>query len=203
MAMNREVFLPFQHSPDVPRVLTRVRSTLLSASLQGIRRMGWEERYFRALPKELHEELQMLTAGVWLPLALAVSHYTACDNMGLTTAEIETMGKEVSLHTQKTFVGTVASVAMHAGVTPWTVLSHAQRVAGRVFDGADQCIYKLGPKDALVILVGCPLMRIPYFRTAFRGYYAALLGLFATTIYSRESLESRGEDSVSLRFSWV
>ena len=133
----------------------------------------------------------MLTAGTWIPLELAISHYTACDGMSLSTAEIETMGKEISVRTQKTFVGTVASVAVHAGVTPWSVLSQMHRLASRIFDGTDQCVYKIGPKDALGVLVACPLLRVPYFRTAFRTYYEAILGARRIHGPSREVSEYR------------
>jgi hypothetical protein len=198
----REVFLPFRF-PASPPAISRVRSTLLTASINGIRQAGREARYLAALPAELHLEMQMLTAGAWVPLDLAVQHYTACDRMGLSTSEMDRMGTQVSLRTQKTFVGTLGSVAAGAGATPWNVFAHTPRIWDRIFEGGDQCVYKVGPKDALTVLVGCPLLRIPYFRVAIRSYYAALAHLLVRTMHSHEVVEHRSDSSIGMRFSWV
>ena len=68
MPHKREIFLapqyPSGHYPEVKQV----RSTLLTASLQGVRHMGWEDRYFAALPHELHDQMRLLTAGTWVPI---------------------------------------------------------------------------------------------------------------------------------------
>jgi hypothetical protein len=203
MARPHEVFVAPQFPGGCPMV-SRVRSTLLSASLTGVRAMGWESRYFDALPRELHDEMRMMTAGIWLPIEIGIAHYTACDRMGLTTAEIEEMGRMVSLRTQKTFVGTLGSVAAGAGATPWTVYQYIHRIWARIFDGGDHVVYKVGPKDMECVCTGCPLLRIKYLRTAFGAYYAAIVGLVAKSVHWREHVE-RGapETSMTIRLSWV
>ena len=122
MSRPREVFLPSQFPGGNGPPVSRVRSTLLSASLQGLRMMGWEKRYYDALPPALHHEIRALIAGVWLPVDLAVAHYTACDRMELSTDEIKEMGKAVSMRTQKTFVGTLGSVAAGGLDVPETLM---------------------------------------------------------------------------------
>lgn len=203
MTKAREIFLAPQFaSGDYPEV-TRVRSTLLSASLQGVRYMGWEQRYFEALSADLHDEMRMLTAGVWVPMTLAVAHYTACDRMGLSSDETKAMGKAVSLRTQKTFVGTLGSIAAGAGATPWHIYQHGHRIWGRIFDGGDHVAYKVGPKDVDIVCMGCPLIRIQYFRTAMGAYYAALASLVARGVHWHELPEQRGDERLGLRVSWV
>jgi hypothetical protein len=203
MARPRELFLAPQFpSGDYPLV-RRVRSTLLSASLQGVRQMGWEKRYFDALPPALHDEMRMMTAGTWLPLDLGIAHYTACDSMGLSGDDMEEMGRAVSLRTQKTFVGTLGSVAAGAGATPWHIFQNSHRIWARIFDGGDHAGYKVGPKDMDVVCMGCPLLRIKYFRTAIGAYYAALAGLVAQSIHWRELTERRTDTTIEMRFSWV
>jgi hypothetical protein len=165
--------------------------------------MGWESRYFAALPPRLHDEMRMLVAGTWVPLALAMDHYAACDRMDLTTDEKEHMGKQVSLRTQKTFVGTLGSVVAGAGATPWNVLTYTPRIWARIFEGGDCCVYKLGPKDALTVATANPLLRLDYFRTAIRAYYAALANLVSTTVYHREVAEYRNETQTGFRLSWA
>lgn len=200
---RRELFLAPQYPAGDFRPVQRVRSTLLSASLQSVRAMGWEERYLAALPRDRQEEMRTLVAGVWMPLDLAVAHYTACDRMGLSSDEMMEMGKAVSIRTQKTFVGTLGSIAAGAGATPWHIYRHGHRIWGRIFDGGDHVAYKLGPKDMDVICLGCPLLQIRYFRTAVGAYYAALAGIVSKSVHWRELPEHRGEPAIALRVSWV
>ncbi len=201
--LKRELFLPLQYpSGDYPEV-KQVRSTLLTASLQGVRHMGWEERYFAALPRELHDQMRMLTAGEWKPLALGIAHYGACDAMDLTNDEMKEMGRQVSVRTQKTFVGTLGSIAAGAGANPWHIFQHGHRIWGRIFDGGDHVAYKIGPKDIDIICMGCPLLRIRYFRTAMGAYYAALAGVVASSVHWHELPEHRSDEKLGLRISWV
>ncbi|MGO8995195.1 MAG: hypothetical protein ACLQVI_17910 [Polyangiaceae bacterium] len=203
MPQAHETFLAPQYPQgDYPQV-SQVRSTLLSASLQGLRHMGWEERYFKALPTSRHEEMRLLTAGTWVPLALGEAHYGACDRMGLSSEEMKEMGKGVALRTQKTFVGTLGSIAAGAGATPWHIFQNGHRIWGRIFAGGDNAAYKLGPKDVIVVCMGCPLLQLAYFRTAIGAYYAALAGLVAKSVHWRELNEYRREGTVGLRISWV
>jgi hypothetical protein len=198
-----EVALPAQYPPGHTRPATRVRSTLLAASVQGLREMGWEARYFAALPSERHLELRMLTAGTWMPLELGVTHYRACDAMGLTSEEMDRMGENVSLRTQKSFVGMLGRAAAGAGATPWTIIGNVHRIYGRMIDGADHCIYRVGPKEALIVNVGCPLVEIPYFRTAMIAYYRAAIGVVASTVYANEVPRYRKPLTVGVQVAWV
>jgi hypothetical protein len=181
----------------------RVRSTLIAASVQGLREMGWEDRYFAALAPERHMELRMLTAGVWVPIDLAITHYRACDAMGLTPLETERIGENVSLRTQKSFVGMLGRAAAGAGATPWNVLAHVHRIYARMVDGADHCVYRVGPKEALLVNVGCSLVEIPYFRTALVAYYRAIVGMLASTVYASEVPRYRRPLTVGVRLAWV
>lgn len=200
---SREIFLASQYPAGQHADVSRVRSTLLSASLQGLKQMGWENRYFEALPAMHHEPMRLLIPGIWVPLTLAVAHYTACDRMGLSNEDMKAIGKAVSLQTQKTFVGTIGSIAAGAGVTPWHLYRHAHRIWGRIFDGGDHVIYKVGPKDLDIVCIGCPLLRIHYFRNAVTGYYAAIGELAATSVHCRELVDQRRDSSITLRISWV
>ena len=57
--------------------------------------MGWEKRYYDRSQPRSTTRFRALIAGVWLPVELAVAHYTACDRMELFTDEIKEMGKAV------------------------------------------------------------------------------------------------------------
>jgi hypothetical protein len=198
-----EVVLPFQYTPGHTRHVTRVRSTLLAASVQGLREMGWEARYFAALPPERHVELRTLTAGAWVPLELGVTHYSACDAIGLTEQEMDRMGENVSLRTQRSFVGMLGRAVAGVGGTPWNVIAHVHRIYARMIDGGDHCVYRVGPKEALLVNVGCPLVEIPYFRTAMIPYYRAIVGMLASTVYANEVPRYRAPLTVGVQLSWV
>jgi hypothetical protein len=195
------VMLPFQYEPGHTRPVTLVRSTLLAASVQGLREMGWEDRYYAALPPERHMELRMLTAGAWVPLELGVAHYRACDAMGLIAQEMDRMGENVSLRTQKSFVGMLGRAAAGAGATPWSVIAHVHRIYARMIDGGDHCAYRVGPKEALLINVGNPLVEIPYFRTAMVA--CAIIRMLASTVYASEVPRHGAPLTVGVRLSWV
>jgi hypothetical protein len=196
------VVLPYQH-PARTRAVTRVRSTLLAASIQTIREMGWEPRYLEALPKERHAELKMLAAGVWVPLELAETHYHACDAMHLSKEEVERAGASVGERTQKSFVGTLGRFAAGAGATPWIVIANVHRIYARMIDGGDHCAYRLGPKDALIVNVGCPLVDIPYFRMSSVGSYRATAAVVSQVVYAHEVPKYRRPRTLGVRVSWV
>lgn len=168
-----------------------------------LRSLGWEERYLAGLPKALHDVIPQLVAGTWVPIDLGLAHYRACDAMTLTANEIREMGEQVSLRTQRTFIGTLGKVVAGAGATPWTLCLNAHRIWGRIFDGGDHAVYGAGPKEALVLIVGCPLFEVAYFRLALRHYYRALFGLLARTVYAREEPKYAPKEGLALRFSWV
>jgi hypothetical protein len=72
-----------------------------------------------------------------------------------------------------------------------------------MLDGGDHCGYRVGPKEALLINVGNPLVEIPYFRTAMIAYYRAIVGMLAETVYAREVTKYRAPLTVGVRLSWV
>ncbi len=198
-----EVVLSPQYARGHTRPVTQVRSTLIAASIHGLREMGWEERYLTALPPERRTDMRMLTAGAWLPLEVAMTHYRACDAMLLTPEEIARMGETVSVRTQKSFVGMLGRVAAGAGATPWNILVQVHRIYARMIDGGDHCVYRVGPKEALVVNVECPLVEIPYFRGALVTYYRAVAATVASTVYAREVPRSGPARTVHVRLSWV
>ncbi len=195
--------LAFRFPRDKTVEVARVRSTLIAASRHGIRSMGWEDRYLAALPKELHLELQMLTAGSWVPLSLAVAHYTACDAMALGKHEMNAIGEDVSLRTQKTFVGTLGKAVSGAGATPWLLMMNMHRIWDRMFEGGDTAVYKIGEKEALVLLAGCPPLELTYFRVGLLAYYRALARILSRIAYTNEVPAHRASGRIGFRVSWV
>lgn len=198
-----EIFLPFRHPQGQAPSVSRVRSTLISASLQMIRQFGWEERYMCCLAADYLKVIPSLVAGTWIPTSMAMAHYRACDAMSLSPAEVVRIGAAVSAKTRQLFVNTMRSMAIGAGATPWVFFQNHHRLWTRMFDGGDQCVHRVGPKDAISHIVQLPLLQVPYFRVAIRTYYQVLVQLFTNTVVVREVPAYVGHHATGLRFAWV
>ena len=62
-----------------------------------------------------------------------------------------------------------ASRRRRGGINPWTLLPHFQRFWLRGMDGGAVRVLRLGPKDARIDVVECPLFKSKYFREACCG----------------------------------
>ncbi len=183
--------------------VTRVRSTLITASLHALRAMGWEDAYFGHLPADRHDTVRGMVAGSWLAVDVALDHYRACDALKLSANDIRALGERVSMRTQQAFVGTILRVAAGAGATPWHLYKNAHRIWERMIDGADQCVSQIGPKEAVVNIVGCVLLEIPYFRDATVAYYRAAAANLSRAVYVREERSKGLRSSIEMRISWA
>ena len=102
---------------------------------------------------------------------------------------------------------TVLSVAFRlargAGVTPWTILQQVQRIWDRTSKGGAVGVWKIGPKEARVEVVGYPLAYLRYNRTTFRGIVLAVVELFCQKMYVREIPQQCTSRTLGFRLSWA
>jgi hypothetical protein len=203
MAFQEEVVVPLRVPRDRIAPLSQVRSTLLTSSLKSVRDRGLGERYLALLPARYHEAMRACVAGQWLPIDLGLAHYEACDALGLSPQEQLSIGHEVGLKIQGTFLGTMLKAAKGVGVTPWVCLSQYDRLWKRLMVGGGVIVTKLGPKEARVELVGMQLSRVPYFRRGIRGVSVASCEIFCTKVYAEEIRRLCSPDSLGFRISWV
>ncbi len=192
---------PFLSMEGPPAPLTRVRSTLLVASLQRVRDAGLESRYLAALPAAHHAAMLEAVAGVWMPVHVALAHYRACDTLGLSVDDTMEAGRAVGEKVRGILLGTAARVTRDPSVTPWSVLPAFPRFWGRLFDGSAVLGWKLGPQEARLDVVAMPLCDTLYFRTALRGQALAVVELFCTRATAVER-PSRAPGTLSVRFQW-
>lgn len=186
--------------------MTQIRSTLLAGSLQTLRAKGHFDAYIEALPKELHSQVLEVVAGSWMPIAIGMAHYSACEAIGLTPTEQFNNGREVSTRVQNTLLGLLARTAKTlGGVTPWTGLEQFQRMWDRVMLGGSGAVYRLGPKEARVEAHGNPLVQWPYFRNSWRGMFACAGELFCNKLYVTEVSPpgAANKGLFVLRIAWV
>ncbi len=198
-------------TPDLGRVeleqrplANEVRSTLVLASMQALRGHGSFDRYVELLGAADRDRLLTMVAGVWIPMNLALAHYTACDALTFPLSEEVAMGHDVGARVQGSLLGIVVRAAKGAGATPWTPLGYLDRLWDRVFAGGGGVrLVKLGPKEARVDLIGLPLLNVPYFRHAYRGTFHAGIELLCRKAYVHEVRAPEAPASASFRMSWV
>lgn len=188
---------------EVPRC-SQVRSTLLSASVQALKANGHFDAYLERLPARYQNPVLQTPAGVWLPIDVGVAHYRACDELGLNLDEVTHMGDRVADSTHRTLLATVFSLARSAGGTPLHLLEQTPRLWSRFYVGSGLALYKLGPKDAELHIVGNALAAIDYWRTALTGLFGGLARTLARSCFVRlVSTGTSADHFVSYRFSWV
>ena len=189
-------------SNDAPAV-TRVRTTLLSASLMTLRKRGLLDAYLRELPREYHEFVVGVVAGDWAPIAVGVAHYSALDRLAISASDQYDIGHDVGARIQQGVLGTAARLAGNAGATPWTALEQLPRLWQRMLEGGAVGLYELGPKDARIEFARCALVKFAYCRNAFRGMVAGAMGPFCRKIFVNEIRELTDDNNLAMHAAWA
>jgi len=177
-----DVVAPFRVPRELVRPTTEFKSTWLTASLETLRARGHFERYLANLAAEHRAPILSSIAGVWLPMEICLAHYRACDALELSIA---------------------FRIAREAGVTPWTMLKTFPVEFDRQWRGGACGIFRIGPKDARVELIGFPVSVIPYARNGLRGMAAGLSELVCTKCYVHDIRELCTPTSIGYRVAWV
>jgi hypothetical protein len=198
-----EWFLPFRYPRGQTPETTHFRSTWIASSLKSMREHGYFDRWSEAIEPKYRDIILQSVAGTWLPVEVAVAHYRAYSTLNLAPSSIVQLGHEVQHRVNSTVLSTVVRLSKSAGVTPWLLFSHYQRLWDRVWMGGDIAVEKLGPKEAVVECVGCTLAASEYYRLGFRGVHAGLAEMFCTKVYVSEERGSLTPTSVRWRVAWA
>jgi hypothetical protein len=198
--MADEIVLPWPE-PILP--LRRIRSTLIKGGLESLQAAGLGDAYAKVSPPEVQAAIGSAVAGMWLPIELAVTHYLACDQLGLSNDSAAQLGRATFERTKGLLLGAATGMARTAGVTPWTLMPHLQRFWMRGYDGGGVRATKKGPKDVEVDVVGCPPMRSRYYRAAQRGLLTVLFELVCEKAYVHERPFGDAPTSGGMRAQWV
>jgi hypothetical protein len=180
-----------------------VRSTLICAALRALDSRGLTAAYYDALDPRVAPSILSLTAGLWVPVELAVAHYAACDRLGLDPAVIEEIGSDVGKRIQKSVISVLVRLSREAGATPWSVFAHVPRLNELTWRGGAIEVTKHGPKDARLEWVGQPCAAIGYYRTSFCGFVRGVLELFCRRCYVHVISNRCGSTTLSVRIAWV
>ncbi len=204
LSSDEEIHLPFPAvTKDLVPLATRFRSTWLTSSLLAIRDRGRNDEYFSYLPPEYHEVVRNSVAGSWLPVSVAVAHYAACDALNFTQLELVAIGREVQAHANASVLSMLVKLAANTGVTPWTAFSQFNRLWGRVWMGGGVGVYKIGPKEARMEIVGWPVSRSMYIKHAMRGVIGAMLEVCCTKAYVKDLPKFCTASTLGYRCAWA
>jgi hypothetical protein len=202
-AMDVDWHLPFRYPRSaIPRT-THFRSTWIASSLKTMKEQGHYDRWYAAVDPKYRDVIVESVAGVWLPVDVAYAHYAAYNDLGLPSSVILALGNEVAKRMHASLLGTLMRLSRNVGVTPWTALSHFQRIWDRIWMGGDVSVERLGPKEARVECVGCPLLSIPHYRHGFRGVQSGLIEMFCTKAFVTEERTMLTADSAGWRIAWA
>jgi hypothetical protein len=197
-----EVVLPF----PVPRsripTVTRFRSTWLAASLHALRDLGLYERYIACVAPVHVDAITSAVAGMWLPFELAMSHYAACDRLDMSRADRVAMGVRVLDHTHRTVLAVAMRRTMYSESAKWTMLRNAQRLWDRNWIGGGVGVFKTGPREVRMELVGWPCARFDYCRVAMQGILLGFTELFCDSPRVTEIPALQTVASMGYRVSW-
>ena len=98
--------------------------------------------------------------------------------------------------------GRQANIAARS-VTPWTAFSQFNRLWDRVWIGGGVGVFKLGPKEARLEIVGWPCSRSTYIRHAMRGVVVGMLEMFCTKAYVKDLPRYCSATTLGYRAAWA
>jgi hypothetical protein len=198
-----EPFVPFA----VPRArvpaATHFRSTWLSSSLNALRERQHFDRYLALVPDLDRATILETVAGVWLPVEVAMTHYRACDALGLSKREAWEIGMDVTRKVHGTSLALAFRLAKQAGVTPWSILAQLPRLWDRVWQGGGIAIYAAGPKEAILEVIQWRPAEIPYVRHTIPAVVHGVVELFCSKAYVSEVAKLMSPTSLGLRLQWA
>ncbi len=161
MPEQEEAIVPFRVPRDQIPVGSEFRVIWIQASLELLRENGLFDRYVKNLPEQFHQPLLHSIAGTWLPAQMCVEHYKACDALGVPMTQQVALGRAVAHRLQKTIFALGFRAAREAGVTPFTILKQFPANWEREWRGGGVGVFKVGPKDARIEIVGFTGAPIP------------------------------------------
>jgi hypothetical protein len=195
--MPRELLV----ASDSSGTCTAVRSTLILASLQALRKRQHYARYLTLLAPSAHDDIKALAAPAWVPMSLAEAHYAACDALSLTVSEMLAIGADAS-RVNAVGVHALIGLARVGGADVWTLLDQLPASWRLMYQGGRLQATKAGPKDAKVVVTGNRLARFEYWRTAgLRGVGEAVFRHFCSRVFVKEV--ARANDSVTVSIAWA
>lgn len=198
-----EELLPFGAPRESIAPATTIRGSVLITSQRAMRARKLFDRYVENIDAAHKNRLLTMTAAAWVPMDVALAHYTACHKLALDRDVILEIGGEAGRFLNQTVLSVVLRLSKEVGLTPWSALMQADKLRARTWQGGKIALFKLGPKEARLEWVGIPVASIPYYKIAFGGFIFGLVTLLASTVFVRELPRYCTPSTLGYRCSWV
>ena len=204
IAIVPELILPFSPPErDAVPAATHVRGTVLCSSQRALRLRGLYDEYAAHLPMADRKAMLEISPATWVPIEMAVAHYSACDRLPLTPSIIDEIGGEMGRRVNESSLSVLVRMSREAGVTPWAPLTRVNRFREATWRGGSNAVWKIGPKEARLEWAGIPCASISYFMLAFAGYVRSMLEMFCKKVYVRPIAAQLTNTFVAYRISWA
>jgi hypothetical protein len=201
--IEEEAIVPFAVTRGEVALVTEFRSAWLHSSLRSLRTHGLFDRYLAFLPAKLHDAVLGSAIGVWLPGDISVAHYAACEQLNVDASLQIAIGAEVAQRVHGTILSIAVKLVHEAGATPWTVLGQFGKLWGYIWVGGAVGVFKLGPKEARLEVVGWPCSKFAYCKNGILGVTQGLIQLFCRKVYVREVPKLCTSTSLGYRIAWA
>jgi hypothetical protein len=103
----------------------------VQSSLAQLKVHGFYERYVNCIAPDTEELLSLMGPG-WIPVALALAHYRACEDMQLSDAELSLIGSAVGERLQDATLVSSAKKSRDEDFDPWQIEAQLHRMWRRL-----------------------------------------------------------------------
>jgi hypothetical protein len=178
--------LPLRQPEDRVHPVTHVRSSAIVTAQGLLRASRRYDAYAALLAPDMRPAVLGIIPGAWVSVETALAHHRAIDRLQLTASEQADLANGAGERMQRAATSTLLRMSREMGISPWLLLPHGQRLWDRTCRGGDVSIERVGPKEAIVRMVGLPLFSSPYFRFGIRCVLQAAVSLWCTRCYVTE-----------------
>jgi hypothetical protein len=197
---GREIVI--RHLTDI-RPCSAVRNLVIQSSLAMLEEEGHYQRYLKLIDPSKLEELKSSFAPGWTPIELAHVHYQACEDLGLSQAEIERLGQRIGDKLHETTLVHAAKRNPDADFNLWEAAHALYRTYARTYEGGSLQVVKLGPKDKLLEFKQFALSRHRYYRIAQLHGIGSAYQSFGVRMETMKIVSyNPTADELTLRFTW-
>lgn len=178
-----------------------VRRMLIHSSIAELKRSGLFERYCSLIDPSALAEITDLIGPGWLPLALAMMHYDACERLELDGEVLAQLGARAGEKIQSSLLVSMAKTELgRAARSPWDAIGALWRMGRRLYDGGSSQYVKIRERELLIETIENPLFATRYYRTAHQGFLRSSISALGARI-TQVRPEYHG-DTAAVRIAW-
>lgn len=194
----REIVIPHDLSRGP---LVGVRRMLVHSSIAELGAHGLYDRYSEVIERGSLERIRELIGPGWMPVELALEHYSACDRLQLSDEAIHEAGTRAGdkMGGALLVAGAQPQVEMKDR-SPWPLVQAFARMGRRIYDGASAQYVKTASNSLRIEHQGNPLFAFHYYRVAHCGFLRqAFLSLSVEVVDVRLTTYRADKASIDVR----